>query len=249
MLYMVIHHLKRLHVGRRTIKACVLLCVCLTFLFFDEEVNEIASYHRNLRCHTLAEVKDVRKMAESLSDPCIVSYPEMVEDFVLSPDSEEAKEEPTFEIIPEEDDDSVFSYLQADDGNIIITPPDTSEEQGLNDVEFDLLDSFQPQIYDPVKAVAEATPDDEDAVGYIVVATECPTLEDSEPDGVSPTVESFENDPVVVTDLYEASAVLKAEVCDITEQAETARQLGQTSKLRQLETLRVLSAAEMNYTM
>jgi len=229
------------------IKAGVLLCICMSFLFFREEMKEITSYHRHLRCRrALTEVGDVRKMAESLSDPCYVSYPEMVEDYVLSPDSQE---EPTFKTVSDGDGDSVFSDIQADDGNIIITPG-TNEEQELNEAEFDFLDSFKRQLYN-APTVPREPHHDENAVCYVVVTTECPTLEDSEPDGVSLTEESFENDPVVVTELYEASAVLNAVCCNITEQTKESTYPNQFAESRHLETqaLGVLSAAEMNYEM
>ena len=48
-----------------------------------------------------------------------------------------------------------------------------------------------------------------------------------------------------MADLYEAGAVIKSEVCEVTEIAQTYRRLGATRKLESLS----VSAAELNYAM
>ena len=233
--------------SKNKIKTLLFLCMFVSFIYFDETNNGVNP--RRLKCRELSDHEIHRKMADiGYDDPCITSYPDKAQEIVLAPDSDKALEEPTFDTIPENDDDSMFALSEGDDGKYILSP-ESEGDSLLDEAEFDLMDSYEPRAYDPERAIAEAIPDDKNAIGYIVVATECPELEQSSPSEGSPSGDYNENEPVIATDLYEASAVMKAEVCEITEKAVTARRLGHTRKLRQLEDLNQLSAAEMNYTM
>ena len=92
-----------------------------------------------------------------------------------------------------------------------------------------------------LRSLKRRTADDKGTIAYVVCITGCPEwYEHAGTVGAS-------DEPIIATDFYEASAILKAEVREMTEQANAVRRLGQTRKLRRLGDQ--LSAAEMNYTM
>ena len=103
-----------------------------------------------------------------------------------------------------------------------------------------MVESFEVNLtdYDPEIAVLRATID-EQTIAYVVSLTGCPVW--YEP-GVDTTGE-----PDAGSELYEASAILKSEVCTITDTAASNRKLGLTRKLVELGDRQ--SAADMEYTM
>ena len=174
----------------------------------------------------------------AVEDPCITSFPVTAQETVLAADSPVALAEPTFAIVPA-DDDAVFGFLS--DDTVINIVPETVGDTVLDAAERDLVQSYEPVTYDPVVAEAKATTNDADTIAYVVSITGCPEwYEPGSEVGIADA-------PIIANDLYEASAILKSEVCEMTEQAEIARRLGHTRKLVQLGDQ--LSAAEMNYTM
>ncbi len=94
---------------------------------------------------------------------------------------------------------------------------------------------YDPVAYDAESAVREASRKDLDTIAYVVTLTGCPGWYE------------IREEPILASDLYEESAILKAEVCENTEAAATNRRLGKTRKLAELGDRP--SAAEMNYTM
>ena len=175
-------------------------------------------------------------------DNCDTPYPADAEDTVaFASDSVVAQQEPAFDVVPEYPDEVDISEVETNDGEIILAPK-TAQDKILDETERDLISVYDPLVYDPENATARATTDDADTIAYVVAATGCPGwYQVSDADVV--------DEPDMGSDLYEASAVLKCEVCEVTEEAATARRLGKTRKLRQLEDTGQLSAAEMNYTM
>ena len=115
---------------------------------------------RHLRCHDLQEYDPRTLAALGLEDePCITNYPGEVGEVVLDPDSEEALEEPTFPLIPENDDDSLFPAYETDDDKSVLSPESEGDPLILDEAEFNLMDSYEPEIYNADDAIANAIPD------------------------------------------------------------------------------------------
>ena len=103
-----------------------------------------------------------------------------------------------------------------------------------------MVESFEVNLtdYDPEIAVERATVDDQ-TIAYVVCLTGCPVW-------YEPAVDTT-SEPDAGSDLYEASAILKSEVCAVTDKAAENRKLGRTRKLDELGDRQ--SAADMEYTM
>lgn len=174
---------------------------------------------------------------ELLGDDCDTTYPPGAQDSVVhSSDSPIALEEPPFDIAAEE------SEFRNDDEASFILAPNSPEDNILDETERALVSVYDPQEYDPEAAVLRASDRDADTIAYTVFVTGCPEL-------YQPSGQDIEEEPGSGSDLYEASAILKAQVCEMTDEAVISRRLRRTRKLRQLEDSNQLSAVEMNYTM
>ncbi len=230
-------------------KLCLLLCVFVAFV----TLSPSGQYPRRLKCLKLNERDgtDVHRAMYEEEGPCITEYPDDAPEIVLDPEDKRVLEDPVFDVVPETDDDAVLPPPSDADDDQYILAPDNDGDKVIDVAEVDLLDSYEPKIYDPEIAIAEWVPDDSSSIGYFVVDTECPVLEEPSPSPDTPPDDDdyHENNLFPPEEMYEVCAILKHQVCDVTEKAEEARKLGKTSKLRQLVALDQLSAAEMNYTM
>jgi len=242
--------------GRVILSLCAISFVSIAFF---EELSNVSQ--RRLACvRTLTEeysgnpddIRHLSKFGEvvdrvlnlvSDESPCTTLFPDDVEEVVEDPGTAESAypgmDEPDFDITTEDyfsdvdiaDLDEVFILAPQDNDNNVVIDIDIAERN--------LITSFEPQIYDPIEADANASTNDSNTVAYIVPLVGCPDSYEPPVDGTS--------EPAVSSDLYEASAVLKCSVCETTEAAQTARRLGETRKLADLGDLP--SAAEMEYSM
>lgn len=205
---------------------------------------------------------DVQEQDRSLFDrflaefdeECDQPYPADVIDIIsFTADSPVAQEEPMFDIAQEPDEVDI-SAIATDDGDFVLAPEQPGDNT-LDETERDLVTSFYPEIYDADEAFAKASTSDEGTIAYVVATTACPV--DS---SYQPPNEGTIGDPESGPDLYEASAVIKAQVCAMTEQAAatsdtsaTRALSSNTSATRRLGKPRKLvdqiSPADMFYTM
>lgn len=242
--------------GRVILSLCALSFVSIAFV---EELSNVSQ--RRLACvRTLSEEnlgnpEDLRHLSKfgdvvdrvlnlvSDDSPCTTLFPESVEEVVEDPSQAEGAypgmDEPDFDVTTEDyfkdvdiaDLDEVFILAPQDNDNNVVINIDVAERN--------LVTSFEPEVYDPIEAEANASTNDSNTVAYIVPLVGCP-------DSYAPPVDGT-SEPEISSDLYEASAVLKCAVCETTEAAQTARRLGETRKLADLGD--TPSAAEMEYSM
>ena len=204
--------------------------------------NTSAGRHRKLSVS--AEIGEfVGRLLESDNDQdCDTGYPSGAVDTVsYDSTSEKAHQEPDFPIVPEVQEDVEVSGVTSETGDVLIAP-ETIYDQFPDDTERGLITTYDPKDYDPDDAVTRASNRDAGTIGYAVTITGCPKW-------YQPSGTDIADEPDFGSDLYEASAVLKGCLCEVTEEAVGARRLGKTRKLRQLEDAGQLSAVEMNYTM
>jgi hypothetical protein len=235
---------------------------CLSMALLNREYVSIISHARRLKCRSRSnsavngtengdeEPRYLSKFDSLIDriletegpDLCDTPFPAGAVDTVFfTADSAEAQEEPAFVVAPSDPDLYTVTTLQSENG-VFLLVPFSDEGQTLDETERDLISTYETQIYDAATAVAKATTEDEDTIAYVVTLTGC--AEWYHPPGSADTGET-----VLGAELYEASAVIKTQVCEMTDQAAANRRLGKTRKLRKLEETGQLSAAEMGYTM
>jgi hypothetical protein len=216
----------------------------------DDEVRHLSKFGRYI--DRLLELDDTL---------CKTIYPDDAIDEVSFPaNSTEAQKEPEFTVgidpyvdpNPGADDDYIeeivdetVSNITTDDGDYVIAPGGTRsdappktpryyEHLALSEAEIALFNSLVTPDETSYEVAEDAVPStaDQDTIAYVLTLT---GHDDTE--------------YISGTELYETSAVIKAQVCEITEESASNRQLGKTQKLRKLEEIGQLSAAEMDYTM
>ena len=96
-----------------------------------------------------------------------------------------------------------------------------AEVTTVDPVDTTLLELYEPQVYEPVDAT-ESPPPTIDTVAYTVVITSCPNTYEP-PD-------SEVTDPG--TEIFEASAMIKHEVCNATDATRTSTSLRRTTRRR-----------------
>lgn len=181
-------------------------------------------------------------------EECDQPYPADVIDIILfTADSPVAQEEPMFDIAQEPDEVDI-SAIATDDGDFILAPEQPGDNT-LDETERDLVTSFYPEIYEADEAFAKSSTSDEGTIAYVVATMACPV--DS---SYQPPNEGIIGNPESGPDLYEASAVIKAQVCAMTEvipvlpvlssNTSATRRLGKPRKL-----VDQISPADMFYTM
>ncbi len=191
--------------------------------------NDYNTLNRNLISHVL-------RYLQAEEDPCVTEFPINVPEYdTLSAYTDDATDDaPEFPVAADDDD----TETPPDDSEEIVPEEESAtEDLPLDEAERTLQESFEPspEGYDPEDAEDRATPPDEQTIAYVTVLEGCPEI-------YAPPEQMIE-DPMA--DLYEAGAVIKSEVCEVTETAQTYRRLGATRKLESLS----VSAAELNYTM
>lgn len=178
----------------------------------------------------------VRRFLETVNlyeDECETVYPaevavETAEDYYAAPEADSGiyynEEAP----IPTPELDGVA------EGEVepLLLNPDADEPQYYSNVETALFDVFEPATYEPV----ETTERPEDTTAYSVVITSCPeTYNPPESEVTDPGAE-----------IFEASAMLKQSVCDVTDTATTERRMQR--RLRGLQE-NIADTSIANYTM
>jgi hypothetical protein len=224
----------------RKIKRIVsITIVACAFFAYSNQFFDVS--HRSLRCRTMAEIhaydvgsEEYERLLLTPGDgPCLTEYPVNAPDEVTyDAVSPQANLEPSFELAQAE----VPLPPVNDMGEYILEPP---RIDGLVDApvvasQVEVLDTFEPEIYDPVEAVLRSLDNDAGTTAYAVAITGCPTWYEDTTDA-----------PDTGSELYEIAAVVKSQVCETTEIA-TARFLMQDSATRGN---RKLAAGTMNYTM
>jgi len=244
--------------SKKVRRVIVLSLVGYAFVAFQSTMTNKTSIHRKLNCKTVegkngSKIQNIQEaksdlsafehfinrllLTDSSTDPCITDYPPNASDAVTyDADSAEANTEPTFEVAQAND----FEPLVVNDlGEYVIEPArsDGFLEAPIVDTQRDLLNTYDPVIYDPVDAELSVSEGDADTIAYTVALDACQSWYQDAGDTAPPDTGSY---------LYEAAAVVKSQVCETTELA-VARHL----KLREhglVDDTRRL-AGQMNYTM
>jgi hypothetical protein len=148
-----------------------------------------------------------------------------------------ANTEPTFEVAQAEEPEPLVNDL----GEYVLEP---AYNEGFLEApdpivvtQRALLNTYDPVIYDPLDAELRVTEEDADSIAYTVALDACQSWYEDVEDTAPPDLGS---------DLYEAAAIIKSQVCETTELA-VARHL----KLREhglVDNTRRLTG-QMNYTM
>ena len=217
----------------------------------------------------------VDRLLEFDENLCETTYPDdAVDEVSYTADSEEAQKEPTFTVGDNvTDEDGIVSDLRSEDGEVILSP-NSDQDPTLDETERTLINSFESEKVYIVPDDAVPSTKDQDTIAYVVPLCSC--TEWNEPSGEDNTIDEIEtideinginetikdinginktdteeprDETVLGSELYEASAVIKSQVCEMTEESAENRRLGKTQKLRKLEEIGQLSAAEMGYTM
>ncbi len=211
----------------------------------------------------------VDRLLEFDENLCETTYPDdAVDEVSYTADSEEAQREPSFTVGDNvTDEDGIVSDLRSEDGEVILTP-DSDQDVTLDESERNLISSFESETKYVAPDDAVPSTKDQNTIAYVVPLCGCtewydPSGEDNtineieaidEINGINETIKDInatnnEQPPVLGSELYEASAVIKSQVCEMTEESAENRRLGRTQKLRKLDEIGQLSAAEMGYTM
>ena len=243
--------------SKKVKRVIVLSLVGCAFMAFQSAMTTTSSIHRNLNCMTVEEkngskiqnIQDSKSdlsafeqfinrllLIDSSTDPCITDYPPNAPDVVAyDADSAVANAEPTFEVAQAEQPEPLVNDL----GEYILEPTYNEGflEAPIVATQRDLLNTYDPVIYDPVDAELRVTEEDADTIAYTVALDACQSWYEDAEDTAPPDLGS---------DLYEAAAIIKSQVCETTELA-VARHL----KLREhglVDNTRRLTG-QMNYTM
>jgi len=255
--------ISRLKISKRLKIAAIASCLFILFLLDRESLSEIRLARMLKICRsrsnantksgyeeTEEEKRQLEKYGQIIDrflgydglDLCDTIFPDSTVNTVVIPaDSAEAQEEPDF-LVSAPDENSTVSSIESDDGEILLVPVATGNDELLDESERELITSYEAQFYNATIAIDKASTEDQDTIAYLVPLTCCEDFQQVSGTTGYTSINSG-------AELYEASAVLKTEVCQMTEQAATNRRLGKTRKLRKLEEIGQLSAAEMDYTM
>jgi len=205
------------------------------------------SIRRDLKCKTVGgEAADTKRelslfegfidrllAAEGVEDPCQTDYPpNALDEITYDALSPQANQEPKFEVVsngppwPEVDASGAYA----------IEPPRTDglDEPPLENTQRELLDTYDPDFYDPQERILSKSDNDADTVAYVVALDACQSWYQDAGDTA----------PDAGSDLYESAAILKSQACEHTETT-IARSLqgnGVVDDKRKL-------AAQMNFTM
>lgn len=114
--------------------------------------------------------------------------------------------EPTFdisqEVVPVPPEANQFT------GEYIIEPPNQIAQPLIEDSQTDVLDTFVPEVYTPDDAFIMQDESDAGTIAYTVAITGCEEFYQDP---------NTETTPSTGTELYETTAVIKAQVCENTE--------------------------------
>jgi hypothetical protein len=245
--------------SKKVKRVIVLSLVGYAFMAFQSAMTTTSSIHRSLNCMTVEEkngskiqsIQDAKSnlsafeqfinrllLIDSSTDPCITDYPPNAPDVVAyDADSAVANTEPTFEVAQAEEPEPLVNDL----GEYVLEP---AYNEGFLEApdpivvtQRALLNTYDPVIYDPLDAELRVTEEDADSIAYTVALDACQSWYEDVEDTAPPDLGS---------DLYEAAAIIKSQVCETTELA-VARHL----KLREhglVDNTRRLTG-QMNYTM
>ena len=215
--------------------------------FQDEAATQ--SIRRDLKCKTVGgEAADTKRelssfegfidrilAAEGIENPCQTDYPLDAPDVIIYDSlSPQANQEPKFEVVS----DGPLQPEVDTSGAYAIEPPrsDGLDEPPLEYTQRELLDTYNPDVYDPEERILSSSENDADTIAYTVALTACQSW-------YHDTGETAET-PDAGSDLYEVAAVLKSQACENTEIA-IARSLQENVVVNDKRKL----AVQMNYTM
>ena len=137
--------------------------------------------------------------------------------------------EPTFDITQEEV--PVPPEANQFTGEYIIEPPNKIAQPLVEESQTEVLDTFVPEVYNPEDAFIMQDESDAGTVAYTVAITGCEEFYQD------PNTEAT---PSTGTELYETTAVIKAQVCENTEIANARHLLRKEAMKDMSESERIL---------
>jgi len=176
-----------------------IVAIAFASLVFLEDVTTL---ERRLRCNAL--LGGHRSLAgEGVADPCSVTSFDVPEFFA-------SVQDPNFDIAASADTNLVAIVPGTPDNEVDLSPV-IEGDAALDEAGRGLMKSYDPIIYGAAEAIAKASTNDQGTIAYLVAHTGCSEWHD-------PASEAAD-EPASATDLYEASAVFKSQVCEMTDQA------------------------------
>ena len=208
--------------SRKFKKVIILVAISFASLVFLEDVAK--DVQRRLRCtawnpgntaivkregtrslSSLGKMLADRALGEGGADPCVTYFPDDAQEFFAA-----SVGDPNFDIAAGVDKDLAIIPFGMPDNEVDLSPG-TEGDAALDEAERGLMNTYDPIIYEAAVAIAMATTNDQGTVAYVVAHTGCS-------EWYEPATEAAD-EPASATDLYEASAVIKSQVCEMTEQA------------------------------
>ncbi len=231
-------------------KVAIIICCSLSAIFcFHNVVNSKSQLRRVLCARKLQEtrrnddvggsefidlVDRILQTVTSTEDECETVYPKEVavttaEDYYSPPEPDSGIYYSEEVSIPEPE---LAGFAEEEEVDPVLLNPDVDSPDYYTNVDAALLDVYEPKTYEPVNTTERP----KDTTAYSVVITSCPET-------YNPP-ESEVTDPG--TDIFEASAMLKQAVCNVTETAVYERRMKR--RLRGLQDITTDSSIA-NYTM
>lgn len=181
----------------KTVIALVAISFASLVILEDGVATDV---QRRLRCAAIGH----RSLAgDGIANPCSVTIFDVPEFFT-------SVQVPNFDIAASADTNLVPIAVGTPDNEVDLSPG-TEGDAALDVAERGLMNSYDPIIYGAAEAIAKASTTDQGTIAYLVAHTGCSEWHD-------PATEAA-GEPASATDLYEASAVFKSQVCEMTDQA------------------------------
>uniref|UniRef100_A0A7S3V745 Uncharacterized protein n=1 Tax=Chaetoceros debilis TaxID=122233 RepID=A0A7S3V745_9STRA len=223
----------------------------LTRCVFRSDCSQEVSRHLVKRCTTLSDVISESKSRNlkkgySLAEisvrvlelnngneaPCLTNYPTHLEQ------PTRALTEPNY-VIGSGGKAPVEDAYNDEDHNFLLPPDKIGDVSNVIDEAVNLYKSFPQRSYDSDTAKKAARNETTSSIGYILPLDQCPEWDFD-----------CSGQPQKGRDLYEASAIIKSQICDVTEIAAERRRLGgHTRKLETSNGTMIAPAAERDYQM
>ncbi len=228
-------------VAIKSIIACLAFLVASEYIFADSQLRRVL-YCRNKR--GMKKLRNLQTDPATDADGCEVVFPEEVatevveaaatetlaagetidygtlEDVYYAPPDPDAGLYYPEEILTDDQVEEPIENITNPEGEVSDTTvlvPDDDEPEYYSPVDRTLLDQYEPKVYEPVVPIVNETTGDvlyypestapENTTAYAVTITSCPEVYYE-----APATEITDPGP----DIYEASAIIKSEVCDAT---------------------------------
>ena len=179
----------------------VIALVAISFaslVFLEDGATDV---QRRLRCTAIGQRSLLA--GEDIAAPCsdtIFDVPEFYS----------TVQDPNFDIADTADADLVVIAFGTPDNEVDLSPG-TEGDTALDIAERGLMNSYEPITYGAAEALAKASTTDQGTIAYLVAHTGCSEWRDAATEAAG--------EPASATDLYEASAVFRSQVCEMTDQA------------------------------